>query len=127
MRRDCVATVGSAFCNALPTGNAFFVLWGGFCMGFRVGFHKTLFKLGKWRFGIGYGLHGTKGLIMLLVFAMLNLMWYMLLLALWIYYGIFWLFILCPIKFIIKLFRKRKATNCDEGIDDLAKSEIKEN
>ncbi len=77
-------------------------------MAFRVGFRKTLFKLGKWRFGIGYSTRGATGIIMLCVFGIFNLMWYMILGCLWIIYGVIWLFFILPMKAIFKLIKNKK-------------------
>ena len=80
-------------------------------MSVHVGFHKTLLKLGKWRFGIGYRMNGTTGLIMVCVYGIMNLLWYMLLACFWILYGIVWLFFVLPIKGFIKLYKKRDTLN----------------
>ena len=80
-------------------------------MAFRVGFRKTLFKIGKWRFGIGYSTHGTTGLIMLCVFSLFNLMWYMLLGALWLGYWLYYAMFVLPIKAISKLIKNKKSTS----------------
>lgn len=82
-------------------------------MGMRLGFHKTLLKIGKWRFGIGYSMHGAAGIIMLCVYGMLNMMWYITLGCLWMTYGIVWLFFVLPIKGIIKLCKKNKQNTSD--------------
>ena len=85
-------------------------------MAFRVGFRKTLFKLGKWRFGIGYSTHGATGIIMLCVFGLPNLMWYMILGCLWLGYylvlGIGWLYyamFVLPVKAIFRLIKNKKS------------------
>ena len=84
-------------------------------MAFRVGFRKTLFKLGKWRFGIGYSTHGATGIIMLCVFGLFNLMWYIILGCLWLGYyfilGVSWLYyamFALPIKAIYKQIKNKK-------------------
>ena len=77
-------------------------------MALRTGLHRTLFKLGKWRFGIGYGFHGFSGFCMLIIFGILNLCWYMILGVIWLFYGIFYLFIFLPIKGIFKIINKNK-------------------
>ena len=84
-------------------------------MAFRVGFRKTLFKLGKWRFGIGYSTHGATGIIMLCFFGLFYLMWYMMLGCLWLGYylvlGIGWLYytmFALPIKAIYKRIKNKK-------------------
>ena len=53
-------------------------------MGFYVGAHRTLMKMGKWRFGIGYRAKGATGAILVFLFAILNLMWYMILGCIWL-------------------------------------------
>lgn len=75
---------------------------------FGVGFHKTLLRLGKWRFGIGYRTRGATGLIMLCFLGLFNLMWYMILGCLWVIYGCIWLIFVLPIKAIKKLQNKEK-------------------
>ena len=80
-------------------------------MAFKVGFHKTLFKLGKWRFGIGYGFHGVTGIIMLCIYGMLNLMWYLVLGTLWMMYGFIWLMFILPIKGISKLIKNNQSNS----------------
>ena len=80
-------------------------------MAFRVGFRKTLFKLGKWRFGIGYSTHGATGVIMLCVFGLFNLMWYMILGCLWLTYAFIWLFFILPIKGLSKLIKNKTSTS----------------
>ncbi|MBP3308146.1 MAG: hypothetical protein J6L90_01775 [Clostridia bacterium] len=77
-------------------------------MGLRLGFHKTLVKMGKWRFGIGYSMHGATGIVMLCIYGLMNLMWYMLLGCCWITYGVIWLCFVLPIKGIIKLCKSKK-------------------
>ena len=77
-------------------------------MAFRVGFHKTLFKLGKWRFGIGYSSRGAAGIIMVCTYAILNLCWYMVVGCLWLVYGFIWLCFVLPIKGIAKLVENIK-------------------
>ena len=80
-------------------------------MGFRVGFHKTLLKIGKWRFGLGYSTRGTTGFIMLCIYGIMNLMWYMVLGCLWITYGFIWLLFILPAKLIIKIGKNKKNSN----------------
>ena len=80
-------------------------------MAFGVGFHKTLFKLGKWRFGIGYSTRGATGIIMLSIYGMFNLLWYMMLGCLWLTYGFIWLIFILPIKGISKLIKNNKSTS----------------
>lgn len=84
-------------------------------MALRLGFHRTLFKLGNWRFGIGYGFHGITGFCMLIIFGILNLCWYMILGVMWLFYGIFYLFILLPIKGISKIINKNKNPKVDNA------------
>ena len=86
-------------------------------MGVHMGFHKTLLKMGKWRFGIGYSMKGTTGLIMLCVYGMMNLMWYMILACFWMMYGIIWLFFVLPIKGIVKLCKNKKTPSNIDSID----------
>lgn len=83
-------------------------------MAFRVGFHKTLFKLGKWRFGIGYSTRGLTGIIMLCVFGMVNLMWYMILGMLWLTYGVIWLVFILPFKLINRKANKNQDQQSEE-------------
>ena len=80
-------------------------------MALRFGFHKTLLKIGKWRFGIGYSTRGTAGLIMVCIYAVLNLMWYMILGCLWMMYGMIWLFFILPIKGLSKLIKNKTSTS----------------
>lgn len=77
-------------------------------MGLRFGFRKTLFKMGKWRFGIGYSMHGAAGIVMLCIYGLMNLMWYMILGCCWLIYGMIWLCFVLPIKGIIKLCKSKK-------------------
>lgn len=83
-------------------------------MGFKFGFRKTLLKIGKWRFGIGYSTHGIAGMVMLCIYGLLNLMWYTMIAMFWIIYGCCWLmykgFVLCvmlPIKKLVSLFKNK--------------------
>ncbi|MBQ2273320.1 MAG: hypothetical protein II337_07670 [Clostridia bacterium] len=78
-------------------------------MGVHLGFRKTLLKIGKWRFGIGYSMHGATGFFVLCIYAMLNLMWYSILACLWMTYGVIWLFFVLPIKIIVKICKRKKA------------------
>lgn len=56
----------------------------------RFTFHRTLFKLGKMRFGIGYtSKRNPLGWFLLFFVAMFQLMWYMFIGTLWLGYGIF--------------------------------------
>ena len=75
-------------------------------MGFYVGAHRTLMKMGKWRFGIGYRAKGATGAILVFLFAILNLMWYMILGCIWLTYGFIWLCFVLPIKGIAKLCKR---------------------
>ena len=78
----------------------------------RMTFHKTLLKIGKWRFGIGYSSRGGLAWLVLLFYGILNMCWWLILGILWVYYGIFYLIIYLPIKGIVKLCnRKKEATN----------------
>lgn len=77
-------------------------------MAFRLGFHKTLVKIGKWRFGIGYSSHGTTGALVLFLFFFLNLFWWMILASLWLLYGMCWLICLPFAKLIKKSQNKQK-------------------
>ena len=65
-------------------------------------------QVGKWRFGIGYSMHGTTGIVMLCIYGLMNLMWYMILGCCWITYGVIWLCFVLPINGIIKLCKNRK-------------------
>ncbi len=77
-------------------------------MGFRVGFYRTLLRMGAFRFGVGYSTRGATGLIMLCMFGLMNLMWYMVLGCLWITYGIIWLVFVLPVKVIKKIRATKK-------------------
>lgn len=77
-------------------------------MGISVGFHKSLFKLGRFRFGIRYRAKGISGLIMLLVYGFMNFCWYAILGSLWLMYGIIWLFFILPIKLVRMLINQKK-------------------
>lgn len=56
----------------------------------RFTFHKTLFRLGKMRIGIGYtSKNNPLAWILLLFIWMFQLMWYMLIGMLWLGYGMF--------------------------------------
>lgn len=83
-------------------------------MSFRFGFHKTLFKLGKWRFGIGYRCRGATGIIMLCIYGILNLMWYMVLAGLWLTYGLILLFFVLPIKGLCNLIKNAKDSSSND-------------
>ena len=85
-------------------------------MAFRVGFRKTLFKLGKWRFGIGYSTHGATGIIMLCFYGIFNLIWYTMLGCLWMIYGVIWLFFVLPIKGITKLIKNKSTENNNQKV-----------
>ena len=76
----------------------------------RIGFHKTLLKLGKWRFGIGYSSRGGLAWVVLFIYGFLNLFWYMTLGCLWLCYGMCYLMFYLPIKGIIKLCNRNKET-----------------
>lgn len=55
----------------------------------RFTFHRTLFKLGKMRFGIGYtSKNNPLGWLLLFCVALFQLMWYMFVGTLWLCYGI---------------------------------------
>ena len=77
-------------------------------MGLVFGFHRTLFRLGGWRFGVGYHAHGSTAIFLLCLFGFLNLLWYMFLGCLWVMYGFVWLFIILPIRGIVRLIRRRR-------------------
>ena len=77
-------------------------------------FHKTLFKLGKWRFGIGYSSKGGKAWIVLFLYSILNLYWWMLIGCLWLCYGMFYLIFYLPIKGIVKLCNRKKEVAINE-------------
>ena len=83
-------------------------------MAFRVGFHKTLFKLGKWRFGIGYSTRCSTGLITKFMFGLLNLLWYMILGGLWLTYGFIWLVFILPFKLINRKANKNQDQQSEE-------------
>ena len=83
-------------------------------MGFRFGFHKTLFKIGKFRFGIGYGTHGTKGLVLMLFVSLFYLMWWSILLSIWLVYGFVCLVVVLPIRLIKKLAQKKSICETTE-------------
>lgn len=54
----------------------------------RFTFHRTLFKLGKMRFGIGYtSKSNLLGWCLLVFVAMFQLMWYVFIGSLWLCYG----------------------------------------
>ncbi len=78
-------------------------------MGFRVGFYRTLLRMGAFRFGVGYSTRGVTGILMLCMFGIFNLMWYMVLGCLWIIYGVIWLVFVLPVK-AIKKIRATKET-----------------
>ena len=83
-------------------------------MGFRVGCHKTLFKIGKLRFGIGYGMHGTKGLVLMLFVSLFYLMWWTILLSIWLAYAFVYLVVVLPIRLIKKLAKKKSICETTE-------------
>lgn len=76
-------------------------------MALRLGFHRTLFKLGN------CGLVSVMDSMELLALYAYNFWnskfsWYMILGVMWLFYGIFYLFILLPIKGISKIINKIK-------------------
>ena len=83
-------------------------------MAFRVGFHKTLFKLGKWRFGIGYGFHGITGTIVFLFCCLLNAIWYLIIMCIWMMYGIVYVLFILPYRLIKKHKEKKNCENFEE-------------
>lgn len=82
-------------------------------MALRVGFHTTLLKIGKFRFGARYTVKGLPGIFMVCTFAIFNLMWYMIVGSLWLMYGFIWLFFVLPIKGIRSLVKKKKQNSID--------------
>ena len=79
-------------------------------MQFGVGFHRTLLKMGKWRFGIGFRMKGATGIIMLCIYGMMNLMWYMILGCCWLIYGMCYLMFFLPIRAIYRACKKNSST-----------------
>lgn len=77
-------------------------------MGISVGFGRTLVKMGKWHFGIGFKVRGGAGLIALCIFGIMNLMWYMLVGCCWITYGFIWLIFVLPIKILVNSSKRKK-------------------
>lgn len=71
--------------------------------------HK-LRGLGKIRFGVGVRMKGATAWIMLLLYGMLNLMWYIMLGTLWLIYGIIYVCFYLPIKVIIKYSKNEETT-----------------
>lgn len=67
-----------------------------------VSFHKTLCKLGSVRIGAGVRLKGGAGAMLALLFAVLNLYWYLMLGALWMIFGVMWLMWKLFLFFVIK-------------------------
>lgn len=92
----------------------------------RFTFHRTLFKLGKMRFGIGYtSKSNLLGWCLLFFVAMFQLMWYMFIGTLWLCYGmvilmyymfkyigigIYLLYKWCIVKPIVWVIQKIKMT-----------------
>lgn len=91
----------------------------------RLTFHKTLFKLGKIRIGIGYTRNNPLGWCLLLFASFFYLIWYTMIGCLWMMYGVcilmyymckymgigLYLFIKwCFIKPIIYISKKIKTT-----------------
>lgn len=75
-----------------------------------VSFGRTLFKLGSIR--VGFRMRGTSGCFLaclyLCINAMIYICWYSMLGALWLMYGMCYLFFYLPIKALIKWSKKKK-------------------
>ena len=79
-------------------------------MAVSFGFHTTLLKMGKFRFGVGYKTRGATGVIIACFLAFFYLCWYMLLGCLWLCYGLCWLMFILPLKALSKFIKNKKST-----------------
>ena len=66
-------------------------------------FGRRLRRLGALRFGVGFRMKVWTAAIMIFLYAMLYMMWYLMLGTLWMLYGIGYLCIYLPVKGITKL------------------------
>lgn len=73
-----------------------------------ISFGRSLRTLGRVRICAGYRCRGLMGWSLLLVVAMLRMSWYLMLGVLWMIYGIFYLFMILPIRGIARLCKRDK-------------------
>lgn len=73
-----------------------------------IGFSKTLMRWGGIRIGVGTRAKGPMGLLMLLIFGMVQLCWWMIVGMLWLLYGLGYVLIYLPIKAVQKRSKKEE-------------------
>lgn len=71
-------------------------------------FGRRLRGLGGFRFGVGVRMKGWTGALMTFMYAMLYLLWYMLLGTLWLIYGLGYVCYYLPAKYLVKYCKDSK-------------------
>ena len=73
-----------------------------------ISFSRKLMKLGKMRIGVGFRAKGWTAAIMVFMYAMLYMCWYAMLGALWLAYGLGYVFYYLPAKWLVKFCKQKK-------------------